>query len=60
MASNVFFLPYQSTGYLAIYHGTGGRLFTHRQARPAALAYAGITLIAICASVGPWRTMGLL
>jgi di/tricarboxylate transporter/CRP-like cAMP-binding protein len=60
MASNVFFLPYQSTAYLALYHGTGGRLFTHTQARPAALAYAVIVLVAVCASVIPWMAMGLL
>ena len=60
MASNGFFLPYQSTTYLALYHGAGGRLFTHRQARPMALAYAVATLVALCASVPVWRTMGLL
>jgi hypothetical protein len=60
MAGNVFFLPYQSTAYLALYHGTGGRLFTHAQAWPAALAYAIIVIIALCASVLPWSVMGLL
>jgi anion transporter len=60
MAGNVFFLPYQSTAYLALYHGTGGRLFAHAQARPAALAYALIVVVALCASVIPWRVMGLL
>ena len=60
MASNVFFLPYQSTGYLALYHGNGGRLFTHAQARPAALAYGAMVVLSVCASVGAWRIMGLL
>jgi di/tricarboxylate transporter len=60
MAGNVFFLPYQSTTYLALYHGTGGRLFTHAQAWPAALAYAVIVVVALCASVIPWSVMGLL
>jgi di/tricarboxylate transporter len=36
------------------------RLFTHTQARPAALAYAVIVVVALCASVIPWRMMGLL
>ena len=40
IACNGFLVPYQSTTYLALYHGTGGRLFDHRLARPAALAYA--------------------
>jgi di/tricarboxylate transporter len=60
MACNGFFLPYQSTTYLALYHGTNGRLFSHRQARPMALAYAAATLVALCASVPIWRALGLL
>jgi CRP-like cAMP-binding protein/di/tricarboxylate transporter len=60
IACNGFLLPYQSTTYLALYHGTGGRTFTHRQARPAAVAYVVVTLLALCASVPLWRAMGLL
>ena len=60
MACNGFFLPYQSTTYLALYHGTNGRLFTHRQARPMAFAYGVFTLLALCASVPIWQAMGLL
>jgi hypothetical protein len=57
---NGFFLPYQSTTYLALYSGTNGRLFSHSQARPMAIAYAVATLLALCASVPLWRAMGLL
>lgn len=60
VACNTFFLPYQSTIYLALYHGTGGRLFTHAQARPFALAYGVVTLAALCASVPFWRLLGLM
>lgn len=60
IACNGFVVPYQSTTYLALYHGTGGRLFDHRRARPAALAYAAASLFALCASVPVWRWMGLL
>jgi len=60
IACNGFFLPYQSTTYLALYHGTNGRLFSHRQARPMAFAYAVATLLALCASVPLWRALGLL
>jgi len=60
IACNGFLLPYQSTTYLALYHGTGGRMFTHRQARLAAVAYAVVVLVALCASVPAWRAMGLL
>ena len=59
-ACNGFFLPYQSTTYLTMYHGSGEKLFTHAQTRPAALAYGGVTLLALCGSVIAWRAMGLL
>jgi di/tricarboxylate transporter len=60
IACNGFLVPYQSTTYLAMHHGTGGRLFDHRLARPAALAYAVASVLALCASVPAWRWMGLL
>jgi di/tricarboxylate transporter len=60
IACNTFFLPYQSTTYLALYHGTGGEVFTHQQARPTAIAYALFSLIALVASVFFWKIMGLL
>jgi di/tricarboxylate transporter len=60
IACNGFFMPYQSTTYLAMFHGSDGKLFTHAQARPAALAYGAVTLLALCASVIAWRAMGLL
>jgi di/tricarboxylate transporter/CRP-like cAMP-binding protein len=59
-ACNGFFLPYQSTTYLALHSGTNGRLFSHRQARPMAIAYAVATLLALCASVPWWRAIGLM
>jgi di/tricarboxylate transporter/CRP-like cAMP-binding protein len=60
IACNGFFLPYQSTTYLALYHGTNGRLFEHRQARPTALAYGVATVLALCVSVPIWRVWGLV
>jgi anion transporter len=60
IACNGFFLPYQSTTYLALYAGTAGKLFTHRQATPAALAYGIWTIIAVALSVPVWRLLGLL
>ena len=54
------FLPYQSTAYLALYTGTGGKLFTHTQALPTALAYGVWTIVAVALSVPVWRLMGLL
>jgi di/tricarboxylate transporter len=60
IACNGFFLPYQSTTYLALYAGTGGKVFTHREALGTALAYGACTLIAVALSVPAWRMMGLL
>jgi hypothetical protein len=60
MACNTFFVPYQNTQYLMLYQGSGGHLFTHLQAQPAAVAYAIVVLLALCASVPVWRVMGLL
>jgi di/tricarboxylate transporter len=60
LAGNAFFLPYQSTAYLALYAGTGGKLFTHAQASPTALAYGVWTIVAVALSVPVWRLMGLL
>ena len=60
IACNGFFLPYQSTAYLALYAGTAGKLFTHRQVVPTALAYGVWTLVAVVLSVPVWRLMGLI
>jgi di/tricarboxylate transporter len=59
-AANTFFLPYQSTIYLALYTGGGSRLFEHAQARPLAFVYAGLTLLGLLVSVPIWHVMGLL
>jgi len=60
VACNGFWVPYQSTTYLALYGGTEGEVFTHRQAAPAAIAYGVWTLIGVTLSVPVWRLMGLL
>jgi anion transporter len=60
IACNGFFLPYQSTTYLALDAGTGRALFTHKQALPTAIAFAGWTLVAAAVSVPAWRMMGLM
>jgi divalent anion:Na+ symporter, DASS family len=60
IACNTFFLPYQSTSYLALYTGTAGKVFTHHQVLPLALAYAAWTIIAIVLSLPVWRLMGLM
>jgi di/tricarboxylate transporter len=60
VAGNTFFLPYQSTIYLALYQGGGSRLFKHMQARPTAWAYAALVFVGLVASVPVWSAMGLL
>jgi DASS family divalent anion:Na+ symporter len=60
VAGNTFFLPYQSSSYVALFEATGGRLFEHAQARPIAIVFAVGALVALCASVPLWSAMGLL
>ena len=59
VATNTFFLPYQSTIYLALYYGMGVS-FSHADVRPVAWAYAGAVLVGIALSLPVWRAMGLL
>lgn len=60
VATNMWFLPYQSTIYQALYYGTDGKAFSHEQARPLALIYGAACLLGLIASVPVWRAMGLL
>lgn len=60
VACNPFFMPYQSTTYLALTAGTGGALYTHAQALPTAVAYAFWTVAAAALSVPVWRLLGLM
>lgn len=60
VTTNMWFLPYQSTIYQALYYGTDERAFSHAQALPIALAYGVSCLLGLVASVPLWRAMGLL
>jgi di/tricarboxylate transporter len=60
IACNGFFLPYQSTTYLALDAGTGRALFTHAQALPTAIAFGVWIVVAAALSVPMWRMMGLM
>ena len=59
VATNSWFLPYQSTIYLALYYGMG-ESFEHRQVRPVAWAFAAAVLVGVAVSVPYWRALGLL
>jgi anion transporter len=56
----VWFLPYQSTYYLALYFGTKERAFTHGQVRLLAWSYGLIYLLAIAVAAPYWRLLGWL
>lgn len=60
IACNGFFLPYQSTTYLALDAGTGQALFTSSQAFPTAIAFGVWTVVAAALSVPVWRLIGLM
>ena len=57
--TNGFFLPYQSTIYLALYYGMN-ETFEHRQVRPVAWAYAVAVLVGIAVSLPLWHALGLV
>ncbi len=57
---SVWFLPYQSTYYLALYFGTKEKAFTHGQVRLLAWSYGLIYLLAILVAIPFWRALGLL
>ena len=59
VATQAWFFPFQSTVYLALYHGSG-ELFSHRDARPLALLWGPLVLLSLVAAVPAWRWMGLL
>jgi anion transporter len=60
VTTNMWFLPYQSTIYQALYYGTDEKAFAHGQVRKVALAYGVACLAGLAASVPLWRAMGLL
>jgi anion transporter len=57
---SVWFLPYQSTYYLALYFGTKERAFNHGQVRLLAWSYGVIYLLAILLAIPYWRLLGLV
>jgi CRP-like cAMP-binding protein/di/tricarboxylate transporter len=59
VSTQVWFLPYQSTVYLALYHGSAD-LFTHKDVRPLAWGWALLVLISILAAYPVWWAMRLV
>jgi hypothetical protein len=58
VSTHAWFLPYQSTVYLALYHGSG-ELFTHAGARRLAFLWGLLVLASIAAALPVWQMMGL-
>jgi CRP-like cAMP-binding protein/di/tricarboxylate transporter len=58
VSTQVWFLPYQSTVYLALYHGSG-ELFSHRSARRLAFLWGAFVLASIAAAMPLWRVLRL-
>jgi anion transporter len=56
----VWFMPYQSTCYLALYFGTKEKAFSHSQVRLLAWSYGLIYLLAILVALPYWWLLGLL
>jgi anion transporter len=56
----VWFLPYQSTCYLALYFGTKEKAFSHGQVRLLAWSYGYIYLLAVLAAIPYWRWLKLI
>jgi CRP-like cAMP-binding protein/di/tricarboxylate transporter len=59
VATQAWFLPFQSTIYLALHQGSG-ELFAHAQARRLALLWGPIVLLSLVIAVPVWRHMGLV
>lgn len=59
VSTQVWFLPSQSTVYLALYHGSG-EFFTHRSVRRMAWTWGVLVLLSIAAAVPVWQWMGLI
>jgi hypothetical protein len=59
VATGIWSLPYQSTVYLALYHGSG-EMFTHQAVRRLAWLWLPMVLASILAAAPVWRAMGLL
>jgi di/tricarboxylate transporter len=55
-----WFLEKQTPGYRVAYAATDGRLYSHRQARNFAFAYAGVTLVGLVLAMPFWHLFGLL
>jgi DASS family divalent anion:Na+ symporter len=60
VTTNMWFLPYQSTIYQALYYGTDEQIFTHGQVRPIAIVYGLACIIGLATSVPYWQALGLL
>jgi len=59
-AANQWLYPRQNLVYLSLYTATEERAFVHSQVRPAAFAFAALTILGLAVSVPYWYALGLL
>ena len=60
VAANQWLYPQQNIIYLGLYEASEERAFSHAQARPAAIAFALLTLAGLALSIPYWQALGLL
>ena len=57
---SIWLLPSQLPSYVAAYEASEERLFTHRQARVACVAFLLVTVAGLMLSLPYWHLLGLL
>jgi solute carrier family 13 (sodium-dependent dicarboxylate transporter), member 2/3/5 len=60
VAANQWLYPQENIVYLSLYAASEERAFSHAQARPAAIAFAALTILGLAVSVPFWHSLGLL
>src|SRR5919197_163636 len=60
VAANQWLYPQQNIIYIGLYEASEERAFSHAQARPAAIAFALLTLAGLALSIPYWQALGLL
>lgn len=60
MATESWFLPYQTDSYQIVYYSTDEQAFSHAQARKLMVAKFFASLLALILSVPYWRMLGLI
>jgi anion transporter len=60
IASDCWFLPYQTISYQIAYYSTDGKAFSHAQARKLMVVKFAVALLTLAVSIPYWRMLGLI